>query len=93
MLNKLIKMIKNEDKKLSKSLAKRILEIRQQNKENLINERIIPYFRKQGLEKTGLLLTDKELKPIAEFHLNMAVANGFVDNLFNVIGEEITSEI
>lgn len=77
-----------ENERLALEQKNRIAEIKAAKKEKLMQERIIPYFRDLELSQSDLLLSDKNLRERAEASLALAMAEGRVDEFYNIVTRE-----
>lgn len=77
-----------ENERLALEQKQRIAEIKATKKAKLLQERIIPYFRDLELFQSGLLLSDEILRERAEASLALAMAEGRVDEFYNIVTKE-----
>lgn len=92
--NKIIKfctdsMFYTEDELLQESLAKRIMEIKEKNSRELIEDVIMPNLQTSYLKETNLLMPEKDLYKLAVEIFIEAKNKGRIDELNNLTEEMI----
>lgn len=74
-----------ENKRLSDDLANRILDIRTQNYQAIMRDRLIPYVKDLELTESGILLTDNQLFERAHNLFCKAKKDGKLDDLNRIV--------